>query len=1760
MPRFLRAILVLVLAFTFGSILRAVLPTVQTGHWVSSGALVQARSGAAAVLLPDGRVMITGGDVDGSPSSSVEMFNADGSISSAAPMSTARSGQSALLLTSGEVLVTGGRASGGGTTNSAELYDPFEDVWLPAPAMLDARTGHTVLQLPDWTVLVIGGANSSGPVSGVERYSPDTNSFTHAGVLNHPRTDAAAAVLDDGRVLVAGGLITDATGQPGVSASSEIFDPVTGASSDAAALNAARAGASATTLFDGRIAVIGGNDGSSDLASAEIYDPASAAWTVVTGGTPRSHHLAISLPYNNSVLLTGGSAGTATDLFIPWTDNNQGALVPTSASAASHNGGFTAPLSTEGLLLAGAGDAGAATELYRFATVRSDQDDYTPGQTVAITGSGWQPGEQVTITLVESPNIDTHPAITATADANGTIADSSFATDAHDFQIRFFVFAHGSASDAATSFTDGGGAVAVAGVNSTTATTFSYTGYSDSACNTVAGGQGQNFPKSLTVTGNTSANLGLGNANFFKVTIPTDPAGFRFNDWSNAASGTNRTTACLAAGAGNNTTTAQANFVPANVNTSLTLSVTPGTVSFGTTTPVSFQATLKDASHNPISGASINFAVNGVTQSPASTTNASGVATFAYNASSLPASTTAYPVSAPFTAALIGGTSYLASSANSSLTVTKATPIITWANPADITYGAALSATQLNATASSNGSPVAGTFTYTPAAGTVLNAGNNQTLTADFVPSDTADFNSVPGTTAHINVLQATPTVTVSGGPFTFDGSAHAATISVTGFGGANVSRSSAVTYNALATVPTNAGTYAVSVSFTSSDPNYANATGSGTVIINKADSTTVVSVPGGLTFTYDATAHPATVSATGVGGLNLTPDPVYSCGHTPINVADSGCTASYSFAGDANHNPSSDSKTYTINKATSLVNVSGGPFTFDGSAHAATITVSGVGGVSVSGGSAITYNGIATAPTNAGTYAVSVSFTSAEGNYDNASGSGSILINKANSTTVVSVAGVTFTYDAIAHPAAVSVTGAGGLNLTPDPVYSCGHAPVNVADSGCTASYNFAGDDNHNPSSGSKTYTINKATPTVSVSGGPFTFDGSAYAATIAVTGVGGAAVSGSSAVTYNGIATVPTNAGTYAVSVSFTSADNNYDNASGSGSILINKANSTTTVSGGFTFTYDGNPHPATVLVTGAGGLNLTADPVYSCGHAPINVADSGCTASYNFAGDDNHNPSSDSKTYAIGKATPLVTVSGGPFTFDGSAHAATITITGVGGAAVSGSSAVTYNGLATVPTNAGTYAVSASFTSAEGNYDNASGSGSILVNKASSTTVVSGNFAFNYDGNAHPATVSVTGAGGLSLAPDPVYSCGHAPMNVADSGCTASYSFAGDDNHNPSSDSKTYTIGKATPLVTVSGGPFTFDGSAHAATITVTGVGGAAVSGTAPAVYNGSTTLPMHAGAYVVSVTFTSADGNYDNASGSGSITINQAPSITTVSGVFNFTYDGNAHPATATVTGVGGLSLTPSPIYSCGHVPMNVADSGCIASYTYAGDTDHTGSSDAKTYSISKATPVLTINSLAPVTIGNPTTISGLVKLNLLVPTGPVTITVSGMSQVPAIGAGGAYSTTFAPGTISVGSYSVSAAYSGDGNFNPVSNSGSLNLVVQYGICYLYDQTKSVQHNATVPIKLQLCDAAGHNLSSSAIIVTATTVALVSGGSGLVEDSGNANPDDNFRYDPTLPGYIFNLSTKPLGSGTWKLSFRSSNDPAGASPYTAGFGIK
>ena len=79
------------------------------------------------------------------------------------------------------------------------------------------------------------------------------------------------------------------------------------------------------------------------------------------------------------------------------------------------------------------------------------------------------------------------------------------------------------------------------------------------------------------------------------------------------------------------------------------------------------------------------------------------------------------------------------------------------------------------------------------------------------------------------------------------------------------------------------------------------------------------------------------------------------------------------------------------------------------------------------------------------------------------------------------------------------------------------------------------------------------------------------------------------------------------------------------------------------------------------------------------------------------------------------------------------------------------------------------------------------------------------------------------------------------------------------------------------------------------------------------------------------------------------------------------------------------------------------------------------------------------------------------------------------------------------------------------------------------------------------KLRLCDSNGNNVSASSVIVHALSVTAVSSTTPLaVDDTSNANPDSDFRYDSTFGGYIFNLSTKGLATGAYNLNFTAGSD--------------
>jgi hypothetical protein len=120
------------------------------------------------------------------------------------------------------------------------------------------------------------------------------------------------------------------------------------------------------------------------------------------------------------------------------------------------------------------------------------------------------------------------------------------------------------------------------------------------------------------------------------------------------------------------------------------------------------------------------------------------------------------------------------------------------------------------------------------------------------------------------------------------------------------------------------------------------------------------------------------------------------------------------------------------------------------------------------------------------------------------------------------------------------------------------------------------------------------------------------------------------------------------------------------------------------------------------------------------------------------------------------------------------------------------------------------------------------------------------------------------------------------------------------------------------------------------------------------------------------------------------------------------------------------------------------------------------------------------------------------------------------------------------------------------FTPVSHQ------ISYQICPLYDSNIAKKSGSAYPIKIQLCDSAGNNLSSPSIVVHAVGVIKTGSNTPLeFDDTGNANPDFDFRFDSTLDGYTFNLSTKGYSTGTYNLNFTAGVDPA---THAAGFAVK
>ena len=181
---------------------------------------------------------------------------------------------------------------------------------------------------------------------------------------------------------------------------------------------------------------------------------------------------------------------------------------------------------------------------------------------------------------------------------------------------------------------------------------------------------------------------------------------------------------------------------------------------------------------------------------------------------------------------------YNGSSANVSVTVNRAQSAISWSNPADIVYGTALGAAQLNATAN-----VAGTFSYSPAAGTVLGAGSH-TLSVTFTPDDAANYN---GASANVSL-----TVTKAASTITWSNPADI--VYGTALGGSQLNATANVagtfSYSPAAGTVLGAGSQTLSVTFTPDDAaNYNGSSANVTLNVTKAATSVTWSNPAGIVY-----------------------------------------------------------------------------------------------------------------------------------------------------------------------------------------------------------------------------------------------------------------------------------------------------------------------------------------------------------------------------------------------------------------------------------------------------------------------------------------------------------------------------------------------------------------------------------------------------------------------------------------------------------------------------------------------------------------------------------------------------------------------------------------------------------------------------------------------------------------------------------------------------------------------------------------------
>ncbi len=371
------------------------------GRWVPTGSMTTPRTDLTATVLSNGNVLATGGTGnDGSAQATAEVYqNSPGPLVAISPGSLSFGGQqvgttgplqhvtvtndgttnldvSGVAITGDDpgdfvakdtcaVLVPGSSCSvkvrfaptaidvrhatvavaddapGSPQGFAVKGYGRGPGSWTPTGSLAIRRDGAAATLLGNGDVLVAGGENeiSQGSLSDAELYDPSTGTFSQTGSLNVARALVAGALLSDGDVLVVGGI----SNVPSALSSAELYDPATGSWSLTTPMNAASYRLTPTVLTDGDVLVTGFPD-----SPPEVYDPVAATWTD-TGPLPTLNEDATATLLGDGEVLVAGGATTAAALYDPGTNN----WTATGSMAAVQEDPTATLLGNSDVLLAG---------------------------------------------------------------------------------------------------------------------------------------------------------------------------------------------------------------------------------------------------------------------------------------------------------------------------------------------------------------------------------------------------------------------------------------------------------------------------------------------------------------------------------------------------------------------------------------------------------------------------------------------------------------------------------------------------------------------------------------------------------------------------------------------------------------------------------------------------------------------------------------------------------------------------------------------------------------------------------------------------------------------------------------------------------------------------------------------------------------------------------------------------------------------------------------------------------------------------------------------------------------------------------------------------------------------------------------------------------------------------------------------------------------------------------------------------------------